>query len=92
MSCLDYIRVKCIKCKNDTVSQTKILGNNSLSTYAEGCKIKNKEFFNTILELKNKCICSSKIVIIIKNGEIIGTTKEAPEYKELLFGIYKKIN
>lgn len=85
----DIIVIKCLNCGKMTSSQTKIIGNNDMTTYCVGHKIPNKKFANCILELKNKCGCRSGNAIVIKNGKIIGV--ENPKYASCREGYFGSV-
>ena len=89
MGMYDNVAIKCAYCGEETISQTKLLGNLTLCTLRDGDEIYNRDFNNCVFQLKNKCgNCGEDLRIIIRNGIIKGITTGQPDYIEKYFGNY----
>ena len=82
MGMYDNVSYPCFWCGKENYAQTKILGNNTLHNYEIGKEFlidKDKDLYNCILNLKNKCEkCGEDTAIIIKNGKFVGV--ENPKF------------
>lgn len=92
----DDIKYKCFWCKKETYSQTKLLSN-LMTTWEVGDVLffpNDKDFYNCILNLKNKCEkCGKETAIVIKNGKFIGV--ENPKFSTIIehhFGNYEVVD
>ena len=90
MGCCDSVNFECPKCKKETESQTKILGNCILKRFDVGNRV---DFQDCVLELKNGCeYCGQKVAIQIKNNIITALAKiEKATIRELDFGSYEEV-
>lgn len=93
----DHVDYLCFWCKHENYAQTKILGNCTLMSFKIGDAVfigENGEFYNCVLNLKNKCEkCKKETSIVIKDGEFVGV--EDPQYSTIIekhFGDYELID
>ncbi len=72
MGGVDTVSIRCHKCKKNTISQTKILGECDLINFEIGSNVMFNDLSNCILRLKDKCpFCNSYNAIKIRDRVII---------------------
>ena len=82
----DSISYLCYWCKKKNHAQTKVIGRNVLKSYKIGEEFpidEKDDFYNCILNLKNKCEkCNKETAIVIKNGKFVGV--ENPKFSTII--------
>lgn len=72
MGLYSTIGYKCVHCRANTQSQSKIIGNQSLDYLRNGSTI---DFQDCVLALKDSCEkCDKFNAVIIRNNQIVGIT------------------